>query len=137
MWARTFNQRLASWNQLRTLCHDADLETALNNINTWWFSAPWQPYHLHWDDRPDWPDPWQLLSDNVFCDVARGLGIMYTISMLERADMADAVMVLSNLGDNLVLVADGKYILNWDQETILNTTPKIVAVQQLTQQQIK
>lgn len=137
MWLPTFNQRLASWNQLRSQCRDADLETALKAINTWWFSAPWQPYYLHWDDVLEWPDPWQLLSDNAFCDVARGLGILYTVSMLEREDMADVVLISTESGDNLVLASNGKYILNWDRETIVNTTPKVVAVRQLTQQQIK
>jgi hypothetical protein len=36
--------------------------------------------------KPTWPDPWQLLSDDVYCEVARGLGILYTITLLDRAD---------------------------------------------------
>jgi hypothetical protein len=74
---------------------------------------------LHWDDRADWPDPWQLLSDNIYCDLARGLGILYTITVLDRDDLQDAVLVDSDQG-NLVLVENGKYILNWDQSIGLN-----------------
>jgi hypothetical protein len=68
-----------------------------------------------------WPNPWQLLSDNVYCEVARGLGILYTITLLDRADMAPARLVLTDAGRNLVLVAKEKYILNWDAGNIVNT----------------
>ena len=119
MWQRTFEQRLASWTQLRSQCLHCSLEQCLSEINSWWFDTPWIPYHLHWDDQETWPDPWQLLSDNIYCGLARGLGILYTITMLERKDLQDAVLVDTGR-DNLVLVAQKKYILNWDKDQIVN-----------------
>jgi hypothetical protein len=98
------------------------VETALETINAWWFRAPWHAYHLHWDDQPNWPDPWQLLSDNMFCEVARGLGILYTITLLDRADMTSAELVLTKDDLNLVLFDNSKYILNWDKAIIVNTS---------------
>jgi len=121
MWHPTFAARLESWNLLRDQCQSAPLESALDSINEWWFESPWRPYYLHWDDQPTWPDPWQLLSDDVYCDVARALGILYTITLLDRADMASARMVLTEDGDNLVLVAKEKYILNWKKDSIVNS----------------
>ena len=87
MWPRNFSERLESWAQLRQQCRQLDPELALIKINAWWFQTPWTAYHLHWDDQQDWPDPWQWLSDDQYCPVARGLGIMYTISMLDREDL--------------------------------------------------
>jgi hypothetical protein len=107
MWARTFDARLASWNQLRSAVATMPVDQCLNNINAWLFDSPWRAYHLHWDDRSDWPDPWQLLSDNIYCDLARGLGILYTVTVLNRDDLQDAVLIDSDQG-NLVLVEDGK-----------------------------
>ena len=121
MWPQTFDTRLASWTFLREQCQDLPIELALARINDWWFRAPWRPYYLHWDDQSNWPDPWQLLSDNVYCEVARGLGILYTITLLDRADMAPAQLVLTDLDRNLVLVAKEKYILNWAADTTVNT----------------
>jgi hypothetical protein len=137
MWPSTFDARLASWTQLRDHVHSLPLETALVEINAWWFAAPWRPYYLHWDDQPAWPDPWQLLSDNVYCDLARGLGILYTISLLDRADMVDAELVLTDDGSNLVLVAKEKYILNWSPDSVVNTYQEVKIRRQLKQQQIK
>lgn len=65
------------------------------------------------------PDPWQLLSDNIFCPLARGLGMLYTIALLERGDLANAVLIDTGT-DNLVLVGREKYILNWDANEIVN-----------------
>ena len=133
MWPQTFDARLASWTFLREQCQNLQVEPALTQINDWWFGAPWRPYYLHWDDQPTWPDPWQLLSDNEYCEVARGLGILYTITLLDRADMAPAHLVLNDSGRNLVLVAKEKYILNWDASTIVNTNQAGIIQQQYQQ----
>jgi hypothetical protein len=109
----------------------------LIKINQWWFQTPWTAYHLHWDDQQDWPDPWQLLSDDQYCPVARGLGIMYTISMLDREDMQDAQMI-EYQSDNLVLVNKEKYILNWDPDQVVNISlGKSKPRRQVSQEQIK
>ena len=137
IWPATFAARLESWNLLRDRCQNLPLESSLDEINRWWFHAPWRPYYLHWDDQPTWPDPWQLLSDNVYCDLARGLGIVYTISMLDRADMADATLVLTENDGNLVQVAKEKYILNWNTEDIVNTFQEVKIKKKYQQDQIK
>jgi len=137
MWSADFADRLESWSDLRTRVQSLDLESALTAINAWWFGTPWQPYYLHWDDQATWPDPWQLLSDNVYCDLARALGILYTISLLDRADMMDAELVLTENGDNLVRVAKEKYILNWKNDSILNNKPKVKTIRRLKQYQIQ
>jgi hypothetical protein len=137
MWPVTFDNRLEAWVELRSRCQTLDLDSALTAINQWWFTSPWQPYYLHWDDQTDWPDPWQLLSDNVYCDLARGLGIMYTISLLDRADMADAELVLAEDGSNLVLVAKEKYILNWSPDNVVNTFQEVKIKKKFKQQHIK
>ena len=136
IWPATFAARLESWNLLRDRCQNLPLESALDEINQWWFHTPWQPYYLHWDDQPTWPDPWQLLSDDVYCELARGLGILYTISLLDRTDMADATLVLTEDGTNLVQVAKEKYILNWKAEDIVNTFTKVKIKRQYQKHQI-
>jgi hypothetical protein len=136
MWHANTDQRLVAWYRLRESIQSLSVTDTLAEINCWWFNAPWQPYYLHWDDLETWPDPWQLLSDNVYCEVARGLGILYTITLLNRADLDSASLVLTESGHNLVLVEKTKYILNWDSDTIVNTNHEVAVHRQLTQQQI-
>jgi len=73
----------------------------------------------------------------LYCGLARGLGILYTIAIVDRPDLQDAVLVEAE-SDNLVLVSQGKYILNWDRDTVvnINLSPKKTR-HQITQNQIK
>lgn len=137
MWHEEFADRLQSWSALRTQVQDLPIEQALGQINSWWQHSPWQSYYLHWDDFNQWPDPWQLLADNVYCEVARALGIVYTIVMLNRADMRDSIMVLTSDGYNLVLVNKKKYTLNWGHEILVNSNLVVNIKRQITQEQFK
>ena len=132
IWPATFSARLESWNLLRDQCTNLPVTSALEDINAWWFRAPWTAYHLHWDDSEAWPDPWQLLSDNIYCELARGLGILYTITLLDRADLAPVELVLTAESGNLVLVTPEKYILNWASDTIVNTNLDTQKLRQYT-----
>ena len=132
IWPATFSARLESWNLLRDQCINLPVASALEDINAWWFRTPWQAYHLHWDDSESWPDPWQLLSDNVYCELARGLGILYTITLLDRADLAPVELVLTAESGNLVLATPEKYILNWASDTIVNTNLDTQKLRQYT-----
>jgi len=135
MWYNDFADRLEAWSELRITCAGLPLEQALQTINEWWHYAPWQAHYLHWDDIETWPDPWELLNDNVYCDLARGLGILYTLSLLDHKDLTSAELILTEEGYNLVQVNKEKYILNWDSEVIVNTPHKIK--RRLTQDQVK
>jgi len=136
IWPNSFAARLESWNLLRDQCCNLPAQSALENINAWWFSAPWRPYYLHWDDQATWPDPWQLLSDDMYCELARGLGILYTITLLDRADLAPAELVLTQDDVNLVQVAKEKYILNWVADTVVNTIQEVTIKRQYQQHHI-
>lgn len=137
MWPKTFSQRLESWYQLRHESADVELPLALKNINQWWFASPWTPYYLHWDDRDKWPDPWQLLSDNIYCGLARSLGMLYTITLIDRPDLQHCWLAEHD-SDNLVHVPGEKYILNWARDQIVNITPGDANLQRrVGQQQLK
>jgi hypothetical protein len=136
MWPQTFNARLESWNLLRDHAQNLPTQSALDEINQWWFRAPWRPYYLHWDDSDTRPDPWQLLSDNIYCDLARGLGILYTITLLDRADLTPTDLVLTESGHNLVLAGKTKYILNWESDSVVNNNLELKIRRQYQQHQI-
>lgn len=136
MWESQFSSRLVSWNHLRQQCQTQDLCTALQSINSWWFDCPWHAYHLHWNEQQHWPDPWQLLSDNIYCEVARGLGILYTMSLTQHPEIIDAEFALTEDDRNLVLAAKRKYILNWESDLLVNNNQAHTYKKIITQQDI-
>jgi len=129
-WSSKFETRLLDWNHLRDRCRESDQADILLEINDWWFECPWRPYYLHWDDLPTWPDPWDLLADNVYCDLARALGIVYTLMLLER-DQVMTVEIAETDQGNLVLVNGGKYILNWSRGEVLNITSTPINIKRI------
>jgi hypothetical protein len=57
----------------------------------------------------------------VYCDLARSLGIMYTLVLTERSDLSDSSIIETDAG-TIVQVNQGKYILNWGRDIVLNNS---------------
>lgn len=126
MWPAHFEHRLRDWNKLRDRCDQSSLHDSLMDINDWWFRAPMVNRYLHWDDWARWPNPWQLLADDYYCDVARALGMLYTIKMSSLAHVPSSLIQTDS--DILVLIDQGKYIVNWCPGQVLNIDSNPVAI---------
>lgn len=90
------------------------------DVNDWWWCVPMRDNVISWRDYPNWPDPWQLLDQPAFCDLARSLGIVYTLLMIDRPDVEEIHLVQTKT-TNLVLVNQGKYVLNYQPGSTVNT----------------
>lgn len=77
-------------------------------------------HSLDWHDQTDWPDPWQLLQFAGYCDLARALGMSYTIMMADWCDPCYFDMIHTKIGI-FVGCSQPKYTLNWSPGTIVNT----------------
>ena len=119
MWPADYQTRLDRWVRLRCESANLDLETCLLRVNDWWQQTPWRPYYLHWDDHETWPGPWDLLADNTYCSLARALGIVYTLLLIDH-EKVDEIEIIETDDGNLVQVNNGKYILNWSYGEMLN-----------------
>jgi hypothetical protein len=69
--------------------------------------------------------------------VSRGLGALYTVSLLNRSDIHTAELVYTDDEYNLVVVNDGDYILNKTKDTVLNNSLPLKINRRLSQDQIK
>jgi hypothetical protein len=120
MWKTTYQESLADWVRLRREAALLKQPEQLLLINDWWFRAPIVNHLIYWEDAKSWPTPWHLLNNNGYCELARALGIVYTIMIIENRTYTDLKIIQTN-EDNLVLVDGGKYILNWAPGEMLNT----------------
>lgn len=128
MWKTSYEERLADWFELRQASDHLPLEQQLHLINNWWFRAPMVNRVVTWDDPPNWPNPWDLLVNSGYCELARALGIVYTLMMLENPQHTD-LSIIATGNDNLVLIDQGKYILNWAPGEVLNINSTPFTVQ--------
>lgn len=118
MWKILYQERLADWVKLRQAAASLEQSQQLIAINDWWFKAPIVNRLISWESIRDWPAPWDLLNNNGYCELARALGIVYTIMLIE--DNYIDLKIIQTKEDNLVLVDGGKYILNWAPGEMLN-----------------
>jgi hypothetical protein len=134
----TYEARLQDWFQLRTSVTSLPIEQQCITIDKWWQDAPLVTHHLHPQDIDNWPDPWELLSENTYCEVARALGMCYTLHLIGITDI-ELVLARNDTAEDvvLVLVDNAKYILNyWPNTVISNTLKDFKIVQKLDLQTI-
>jgi diadenosine tetraphosphatase ApaH/serine/threonine PP2A family protein phosphatase len=135
----TYEARLQDWFQLRTSVTSLPIEQQCVTIDEWWQQCPLVTHHLHPQDIDNWPDPWELLSENTYCEVARALGMCYTLHLIGVNDI-ELVLARNNTAEDivLVLVDNAKYILNyWPNTVISNTLKDFKVVDRLDIKKIK
>jgi hypothetical protein len=129
MWSNFWNlrvsDRLTQWKDFRHKLSDLPLDKAVVELNNMWSTAPYVTYYLSPDAPKTWPDPWTLLAENYYCDLAKSLGIVYTIYFTSHKSVDSEIRVYYDYKDknryNVAWIDGGKYILNCYPYTIVNT----------------
>jgi len=117
----SYDNRLQSWYNLRNQIKSLDLSQQCVEIDKWWQQTPLINHYLHPIDLPNWPGPWELLVENTYCTLARGLGMCYTLLLMNIIDIE--YVLAKDIDDNevpLVLVDNAKYILNYWPDTVIS-----------------
>ena len=117
----SYDNRLQSWYNLRNQIKSYDLGKQCVEIDKWWQKTPLINHYLHPIDLPNWPGPWELLVENTYCTIARGLGMCYTLMLMNISNI-EYVLAKDIGGDEipLVLVDNAKYILNYYPDTVIS-----------------
>lgn len=74
--------RLVAWKNFRD-----QLETSLDpykDTMVFWRKAPYVSDYLEDIATEDWPDPWRLVIDGKYDNLAINLGILYTLQLTKR-----------------------------------------------------
>lgn len=117
------HDRILNWREWRRSISTLPPEACVNAIADAWARAPQVNHYLSPDIPEDWPDPWQLINDNIYCDLAIALGMFYTVALLERKDLDNVRLDIHNIDDNwvnLCSIDSGFYVLNWSPHSVLN-----------------
>jgi hypothetical protein len=118
-----YDERLKNWYSLRKTIENSDIKTICVEVDKWWQQAPLVSHYLHPHDIDNWPDPWELLFENTYCEVARALGMCYTLSLIGVNDI-ELVLARNDTAEDvvLVLVDNAKYILNYWPNTVISNS---------------
>jgi hypothetical protein len=127
MFQQKPEDRLRSWREFRSTLESLPLEQALAQTAEYWARAPFVPYNLDPATPEIWPDPWTLVIENSYCDVAKCLGIVYTMLLTtHRTDLDFELRIYQDTNTkyeyNLAWFNQGKYILNMIDGKVVNNT---------------
>lgn len=117
--------RILYWREWRESLQEKDKLEILQEIATTWAQVPTGSQIIAQDTFDDWPNPWQLISDNYYCDLSIALGMCYSILLLDNYQdlYEDISLNIYKHNDNWVNLSSinrGKYVLNWSVGEIVN-----------------
>jgi len=116
-----YETRLRAWATLREKIPQLPIDQRCVEIDNFWQRVPLMTHYLHTDYINDWPDPWQLISDNLYCYYGRALGMIYTLILSDTKNIELVEAIDDNSNEVvLVLVDDAKYVLNYWPDTVVN-----------------
>jgi len=125
MWKLETSERIARWRDFRKSLDDLPLADAVQAVAEFWHTCPYQPYYLDPADPASWPTAWDLIAENYYCDLAKALGIVYTIQFTQHGNTLDAEIHIYNDPEtgyvyHLPVLSKGKYVVNFIDNKILN-----------------
>ena len=125
MFKLSADDRLHRWRAFRKGLDRQSLDQACIATQELWNQCPYAPYYLDPQKPEDWPDPWTLLTENWYCDIAKALGMLYTVKF--TAHNPDVELRIyhdpsTKYDYNLAWIDDGKYVLNMDPDEVVNNT---------------
>jgi hypothetical protein len=125
MWKLKADERLARWREFRKSLDSLSLEKAVQEVANFWTGCPFTPYYLDIDRPDEWPDPWTLIEENYYCDIALAAAMLYTVYFTEHRPQVELRVYYdpeSRVYYNLAWIADGKYVLNMNEGEVVNKT---------------
>ena len=117
------SERLLRWREFRKSLDEQDLSAACQSVVDFWSTCPFSPYYLDYDYPELWPDPWTLIEENYYCDLAKTLGMLYTIKFTtHNPDVEIRVYydAATRYNYNLVWINQGKYVINLIEGEVVN-----------------
>jgi hypothetical protein len=127
MFKLTASERLSRWKSFRQELASLSHEEALVQVLHFWQHCPFRPFYLNPDDPVTWPDPWQLIEENYYCDLAKVLGIVYTLHLSIHGNKLNPEIRVYYDPDtrytyHIAYFNQGKYVINLVEDEIVNNT---------------
>lgn len=125
MFKLSTSDRLGRWKHFRTEINNMLFSDAIAATQEFWQSCPFTPYYLEPSDASNWPDPWQLITENFYCDLAKVLGIVYTLHLSKHGKiLAPEIRIYQDPSTrhiyNVAWFEQGKYVVNLIEDAVVN-----------------
>jgi len=78
----TYEARLAEWSSFRQSLESSN--DPIQDVIDYYKQVPVVSIHTDPYDMSSWPDPWQLIKENNYCEFTKILAIYYTLKLSEH-----------------------------------------------------
>jgi hypothetical protein len=82
MYNKKYEERLATWSEFRSSLEDS--KTPFLDVVEFYASAPKTRYAVDPWGQSTWPDPWQLLEENLYCEFSVVLGMCFSLQLTDK-----------------------------------------------------
>ncbi len=110
------DDRIRAWKDFRQQLEIS--ATPFDDVAEFWSHCPFVNRYLDPCNPKSWPDPWQLIIDGKFDNLAIALGMLYTIKLTQRFIRSECeihMSMSSNERDpSYFLLVDKSFVLNLD-----------------------
>jgi hypothetical protein len=125
MFKSSSSERFSRWKSFRREIDALSIDSAIIETVEFWKSCPFIPFYLQPEDNNLWPDPWQLIEENYYCDLAKVLGIVYTLHLTQHGkELHPEIRVYYDPSTrhtyHIAYLCQGKYVLNLIEGGVVN-----------------
>lgn len=112
--------KLKAWKDFRQALETSI--TPLQDVAILWSKAPFVNHYLDPNSSTKWPDPWKLILDGKFDDLAIALGMCYTLTLTERfkTQQVEIHMSMSSEETQYFVVVNNCHVLNFTYREVIN-----------------
>ena len=134
MFDKKYEDRLVTWAKFRDELEEA--EDPFRLVRDFYNKAPLVSIYTDPWTPSMWPDPWELIEENKYCDFCIVLGMCYSLQLTERfkGSTFEIHICIDRANSDMLylLIIDDKYVLGYDRyETVTkDQLPETIEPQQ-------
>lgn len=117
MFNKTYEERLVAWSLFRSTLENS--ATPIQDVIDYYTATPTVSIYTDPWARETWPNPWELIHENQYCDFCRILGYCYTLQLTERFKYSNFEIHISTsqvLAYHYLLYVDNETVLGYDSK---------------------
>jgi len=112
MFEKDYFTRVKLWREFRSTLETC--EDPIDKVLKFWNKASISLITADPYDTDTWPDPWELLKENTYCEFTKILAIYYTLQLTDRFSQSDfEIHIVLDKKESAI-----KYLLFVDNQTL-------------------
>ena len=125
MYNKKYEERLATWSEFRSSLEDS--KTPFLDVVEFYASAPKTRYAVDPWGQSTWPDPWQLLEENLYCEFSVVLGMCFSLQLTDKFSGSNFEIHISTNRKQ----SETHYLLVVDKSTVVGYNGEVVSHEEL------